>query len=225
MASDLLARALEHERTCRATAVRSDDLLSTITKSQAKLVVIAADTRSQQRDGFALAEEVARSNPDVFIVLILARPSRELVINAFRVGARGIFPRERPISEFLDCICRVKSGFLWVGGAEATALLHAFRSIPAPNVLTSLNAPGLTGRELQVVQRAAAGKTNKDIARELSLSEHTVKNYLSRVFEKLGVSSRIELLFYLTLTGHSTSPIQPNSDAEKEDDHATEERV
>ena len=58
-------------------------------------------------------------------------------------------------------------------------------------------------RELQVVKCAARGKTNKVIARELGLSEHTVKNYLFRAFEKLGVSNRVELLFYLTQRGHN----------------------
>jgi two-component system nitrate/nitrite response regulator NarL len=57
-----------------------------------------------------------------------------------------------------------------------------------------------------VVQCAATGKTNKVIAAELGLSEHTVKNYLFRSFEKIGVSNRVELLFYLTLRGHSLGP-------------------
>ena len=60
----------------------------------------------------------------------------------------------------------------------------------------------LTMRELQVVKCAARGKTNKVIACELGLSEHTVKNYLFRAFEKLEVSNRVELLFYLTQRGH-----------------------
>jgi DNA-binding NarL/FixJ family response regulator len=66
-----------------------------------------------------------------------------------------------------------------------------------------------------VVKCAARGKTNKSIAAELGLSEHTVKNYLFRAFEKLGVSSRVELLFYLTVSGHTFS-------ATKEDDAETD---
>jgi DNA-binding NarL/FixJ family response regulator len=211
MSSDLLARALEHERICRATALRSDGLLSAISESQAKLVVIGADLRTQHGDGFALAEEVGRAIPNVFIVLLLTRPSRESVINAFRAGARGVFPRERPITDFLDCVERVKRGFLWVAGPEVAILLQAFRNIPAPNVLTALNGPSLTDRELQVVRHAATGKTNRAIAQELSLSEHTVKNYMFKAFEKLGVSSRIELLFYLTLAGHAVPKMQPGN--------------
>jgi two-component system nitrate/nitrite response regulator NarL len=61
------------------------------------------------------------------------------------------------------------------------------------------------------VQCAAKGKTNRAIANELGLSEHTVKNYLFRAFEKLGVSSRVELLFYLTVRGHRFSPTKSDS--------------
>ena len=64
---------------------------------------------------------------------------------------------------------------------------------------------------MQVVQYAAKGKTNRTIANELGLSEHTVKNYLFRAFEKLGVSSRVELLFYLTIRGHTFSATKPGS--------------
>ena len=116
-----------------------------------------------------------------------------------------MFSRQRPMAEFLHCVEHVRKGFIWAGRQETNALLEAFRSIPAPDVLTAKNSPSLTARELQVVKCAARGKTNKAIAAELGLSEHTVKNYLFRAFEKLGVSSRVELLFYLTVGGHTFS--------------------
>lgn len=215
MSSDLLARALEHERVCKANAVPPSDLLEAITRTQAKLVVLGADLRTDKGDGFSLALAVERAFPAVSVVLMLPRCTREAVINAFRAGARGVFPRERSIADFLDCIRRVKDGFLWVAGQEVSFLLQAIRSLPAQNIFSALNAPSLTERELQVVQHAATGKTNKAIARELSLSEHTVKNYLFRAFEKLGVSSRIELLFYLTLTGNAP-PAMSRDDGPKD---------
>ena len=108
--------------------------------------------------------------------------------------------RNQPIAQFISCIEHVSKGFIWAGREETNSILEAFKSIPSPMVLS--NSPSLTARELQVVQCAATGKTNKAIASDLNLSEHTVKNYLFRAFEKIGVSSRIELLFYLTMQGH-----------------------
>ena len=135
--------------------------------------------------------------------MLMNHTTHELVINAFRAGARGVFSRQLPMTEFLDCIEHVGKGYIWAGKQETSSLLEAFKSIPAPNVLSANDSPSLTTRELQVVQCAAKGMTNKAIASELRLSEHTVKNYLFRAFEKLGVSSRVELLFYLTIRGHT----------------------
>lgn len=203
MSSHLLADALVRNRKCDATAILSSDLLQAVVTHDADLVVIAADINSTPGGGFDLADAVCRAYPDVIIVLLLNQTDHDSVINAFRAGARGVFSRQRPISEFLDCIEHVKKGYIWAGREETTTLLQAFKNIPAPSVLTTSTSPTLTKREFEVVQCAAKGKTNKTIATELGLSEHTVKNYLFRAFEKLGVSSRVELLFYLTIRGHT----------------------
>ena len=128
-------------------------------------------------------------------------------------GARGVFSREQDMFEFLDCVDHVRRGIIWAGRRETSLLLDAFKSIPAPNLVTSIDTPALTARELQVVQCAAKGKTNKAIACDLGLSEHTVKNYLFRAFEKLGISSRVELLFYLTVRGHTFNATEADNTA------------
>jgi two-component system, NarL family, nitrate/nitrite response regulator NarL len=216
MSSDLLANALAREKkTCHASAVQSVDLLRILATNHIDLVIIGADVHLQTGNGFDLAHTVGRAHPNVLIVMLLNQSTHDSVINAFRSGARGVFSREQPMANFLECVDHVRKGFIWAGGQEAKFLLEAFRSIPAPNPDTSSNGPALTARELQVVQYAAKAKTNKAIACELGLSEHTVKNYLFRAFEKLGVSSRVELLFYLTMRGHTFGATQaeiPESD-------------
>ena len=129
--------------------------------------------------------------------MLLDQPDRESVISAFRCGARGVFSRRQDISEFIDCIEHVRKGGIWAGKLATNYLLEAFKSIPAPNVISSGASPALTKREAQVVRCAAEGKTNRTIANELGLSEHTIKNYLFRVFEKLGryEPGRIAILF------------------------------
>lgn len=206
MSSDLLADAIRREGSYCAIAVPAPDLLTTLARETVDLMVIGNDVMHNTRSGLDLAYAASRAHPNLSLVVLLDCPTREAVLNAFRFGARGVCSRERPVAEFLDCIERVRQGFIWVQGKEATFLQEALRSIPAPSLSVAIDAPQLTSRQLQVVQYAAAGKTNKNIAAELRLSEHTVKNYLFRAFEKLGVSSRVELLFYLTLSGHSFSP-------------------
>jgi DNA-binding NarL/FixJ family response regulator len=203
MTSDLLANTLARDCGFESAVIQPCDLLSVLSASDVDLVVIGAEIDLKPGDGFNLALSVARAHPDVSIVMLLNNASHDAVITAFRSGARGVFSRQLPMSAFLDCVERVGKGFIWAGPAETAHLLSAMKGLPSPNMLTSADSAALTARELQVVQFAATGKTNKMIASELSLSEHTVKNYLFHAFEKLGVSSRIELLFYLTMRGHT----------------------
>ncbi len=205
MSSDLLANVLTRDSRCEAIAIDASKLLATLAGGQYEVVVIAADLELNEGSVFDLVGAVGRAHRKTVIVMLLNETSVELVINAFRSGVRGVFSRQQPMAEFFQCVDHVSKGFIWAGRQETNALLEAFRSIPAPSVLTPGNAPMLTVRELQVVKCAARGKTNKSIAFELGLSEHTVKNYLFRAFEKLGVSSRVELLFYLTVGGHTFS--------------------
>jgi DNA-binding NarL/FixJ family response regulator len=214
MSSSLLASALARESGCNATAIRPSELLATVAAGDYEVVVIAADLDFDTGNAFDLAISLGRSYGKIGIIMLLNQSSDEQVINAFRSGVRGVFSRERPIVEFLTCVEHVRKGFIWAGKQETSALLEAFRSIPAPEVLTPKNSPSLTVRELQVVKCAAKGKTNKAIAVELGLSEHTIKNYLFRAFEKLGVSSRVELLFYLTVGGHTFRTTRADDEAE-----------
>jgi two-component system, NarL family, nitrate/nitrite response regulator NarL len=202
MSSDLLANALDRDKNYEAIAVDSSELMSTLAMGEVDLVVIASELNVKTRNGFDLAHLVGLEYPNVFIVILLNQSDRDSVINAFRCGARGVFCRARPMTDLLDCVEHVRKGFIWAGRTETDVLLDALRCIPSASLLNESDTPALTMRELQVVQCAAKGRTNRAIAQELGLSEHTVKNYLFRAFDKLGVSSRVELLFYLTMRGH-----------------------
>jgi DNA-binding NarL/FixJ family response regulator len=207
ISSQLLADSLARNLQCEATGVASTDLLKAISVWDAGLVVIGAELRYGTGNGLTLARVVSRAYPQVDLVILLDHVSRTSVIEAFRSGARGVFSRQQSMHDFHDCVGHVRKGFIWAGRTESNILLEALKSVPAPVISVDSGAHPLTARELQVVQKAAQGKTNRTIARELNLSEHTVKNYLFRAYEKVGVSSRIELLFYLTVHGHASAEV------------------
>jgi two-component system, NarL family, nitrate/nitrite response regulator NarL len=200
MSGHLLAEALMRNRSCDTAVILGSDLLRTIGTRETDLVIISADLSANSGSGFELADAVHRARPEIIIVVLLKQIDHESVVNAFRSGARGVFSRQGPMEEFLECIDHVKRGYLWAGREETNFLLEMFKNIPGPPGPTEAILP-LTKRELEVVQCAAKGKTNRGIADELGLSEHTVKNYLFRAFDKLGISTRGELLFYLTVRG------------------------
>jgi two-component system nitrate/nitrite response regulator NarL len=214
MSGDLLAQALVRDKPCEAISIPPSELLGVLATQPIDLVVIAVEVNLKSGGGLDLTHAVSRAYPKICIVILLGESAHESVINAFRCGARGVFSRQRPMAEFLECVDHVRKGFIWAGKEETSFLLEALRSLAAPNVLTTDDSSSLTTRELQVVQCAAKGKTNKVIASDLGLSEHTVKNYLFRAFEKLGVSSRVELLFYLTLRGHTFGPTRADVEVE-----------
>jgi DNA-binding NarL/FixJ family response regulator len=214
MGSDLLANALVRDSSCEAIAIQSAHLLHALSTRKIDLVVIGADLDSNAGSGFDLARSVCSAHPSTGLVMLLHQITYESVVSAFRCGARGVFSRQQPMAEFLDCVEHVRKGFIWAGEQETNFLLEALKSIPAPKLVTANDLPTLTARELQVVEHAAKGKTNRIIANNLGLSEHTVKNYLFRAFEKLGVSSRVELLFFLTLRGHSFDTTRDDSEDE-----------
>ena len=207
--SGLLVEALKNELGWNAVAMQSADLLRTLGASEPALIIISADLDTKSRTGFDLAMSVSCVRSNAPIVILLDSPTREAVIQAFHSGARGVFYRQDPVNEFIDCVKHVRRGLIWAGKEVSDIFLETFRSLPAPNSSSAEDSKSLSKRELEVVQGAARGKSNKEIASELFLSEHTVKNYLFHAFEKIGVSSRVELLFYLTLHGQSQRSAKP----------------
>jgi DNA-binding NarL/FixJ family response regulator len=198
----LLADALIRNAGLDAVVTSPSELLRALGRGGVALVTISADINSDAGSGFDLAASVYRKCPKTPIIILVDKLSYDLTIEAFRSGARGVFEQRESMSEFAHCVEHVKNGYIWAGKTGTDFLMEAFVRMPAPCGAVNNNLSVLTTRELQVVKHAARGKTNKAIASELYLSEHTVKNYMFRAFEKLHVSSRVELLFYLAARGH-----------------------
>lgn len=161
------------------------------------MAVISVDSDSAAKKGLQATRALNARQPDVRLVVLLEEGARESVIAAFRCGATGVFCRTEPLSELPACIERVSRGEIWASRGHTEFLLEAFRSTPSCEGIQAGKIDLLSHRELQVAECAAEGQSNKQIADRLALSEHTIKNYLFRIFEKLGVSNRFELLFLL----------------------------
>ncbi len=216
MNSGLLAAMIRRELNCEAFGTSASELLSLLRNQAIDVAIIDADIGHEAGAGYGLATTISSEFPGVRIVMLVTKPSREATMSSLRAGACGIFNRQQPVSQFIECIDHVLDGSIWAGPAETRFLLTALKDTPSLNSDAMSHTLPLSAREMQVVHAAASGKTNKEIARELHLSEHTVKNYICRAFEKLGVSSRIELLLYLTaqsIKAKSERPLRERSDA------------
>ena len=192
--AESLARDSRFEIVATATAA---DAFSIVATQKPHVALISADLGSEPKKGLQLARNLHSHNPSIQIVILLEKAARESVIAAFRCGAAGVFCRTDPLAELLTCIERVSQGEIWASRSHTEFLLEALRSIPSCEGIGGGKIDSLSPRELQAAEHAAQGESNKQIADRLGLSEHTVKNYLFHVFEKLGVSNRFELLFLL----------------------------
>jgi len=126
-------------------------------------------------------------------------------LQAFRAGARGIFSRQGSIESLCKCVRSVHEGQIWANSQQMSLAVEALASSPTVRAVDAKGLDLLSKRELEVVRSLAEGLTNREIAERLGLSQHTIKNYLFRVFDKLGVSSRVELLF-MALSQASPAP-------------------
>jgi DNA-binding NarL/FixJ family response regulator len=145
----------------------------------------------------ALLRRIHISFPMVSKILLLESFDRELVINAFRSGARGLFCfAVSPFRALCKCIQVVHRGQIWATAQQIEYLVEMVSQVPSLRVVNANGNTLVTPREEQVVALVAEGLSNREIAQELGVSEHTVKKYVFRIFEKLGISTRVELALY-----------------------------
>ena len=141
---------------------------------------------------------------------------REDVVSFFRSGARGLVCKlHTDVSVLMKCIRCVSAGQVWANSEQLEQLL---RSLSHPRSLKVTNVLGdslLSQREQQVLHLLADGLSNRDLAKTLKLSEHTIKNHLFRIFDKLGVSNRMEAVLYaISLREQRLSPSRGSSSLE-----------
>jgi DNA-binding NarL/FixJ family response regulator len=148
------------------------------------------------------------SHPQVSFILLLDSCDRQLVVNAMRTGARGLFDRaHQPFRALCRCIAAVHQGQFWVDTEQVGYIVEAIGSAPPARVIDAKGEGLLTAREEQVVSLVADGAGNRAIAKQLGIKENTVKKSLMRIYDKLGVSNRVELVLYaLTHRGVEKHP-------------------
>jgi DNA-binding NarL/FixJ family response regulator len=165
-------------------------------KNDADVAVIGARLEEEDLAGFHVTREIAarRSKPNVIIILDSNKP--KMVVEAFRAGAKGIFSRDQSSDLLCKCIHAVHKGQVWANSEELRFVIEALGTALPAKAIGTRGMSLLTKREEGVVDLVAEGLTNRDISQQLKLSEHTVRNYLFRIFNKVGTSSRLELALY-----------------------------
>lgn len=200
MGCQLLKNELERSRhrfEVVACSVNRAEIISALSQNGVDVALISENLQDGPFMGFEVMREVRFYHPKTHVIMLLKNSSRDLIIDAFRGGAKGIFCRNEPVEDLCKCIHVVHEGQVWANSSDLKFLLDALANASPLRVVSSQGLNLLAKREDEVASLVAEGLTNKEIAQKLGLSEHTVSNYLFRIYNKLGISSRVELVLYV----------------------------
>lgn len=174
-----------------AEAANGADALDRVRELRPDILLL--DVQMPSRGGLDTLAQLAAERLPTKVILLTAAIDRADIVRAVHLGARGVVMKDSASALLYKCIERVVAGEYWLNRETVSDLIGALQTSqvaqPAP-------ADRLTKRERQIVAAVARGASNKDIAAQLAMSDQTVKNHLSNIFDKLGVSSRLELALY-----------------------------
>ena len=177
-------------------------IVSTAADYDADVLVLSSMLSGECHESLAVVKQMREARPRTRIVVLLESLQEKMVLDFLRTGARGIFPREGSLDMLRKCIQIVHRGEIWLDNQRLSWLIESLASMPA---LPSLKAKGietLTRREHEVLEWVVQGLSNREISDRMQISPHTVKNYILRIFDKMGVSSRAELVFMVLGQSH-----------------------
>ena len=196
LTGQLIADALRKDRGLTVTNAEANSVIVTATTLKPDVAIISEQLQGKPGKGFEILRELRVTVPGTRTVMLLDEGERNLVVEAFRSGARGVFCRRDPLKMLTRCVYKVHQGQLWISGTQLEFLLRTLAHAPATRLVDTKGMELLSKREQDVVRWLAEGHTNSEIALKMKISNNTVKNYLFRIFNKLGVSSRVEVVLY-----------------------------
>lgn len=198
MTSELLKNAFTHGRKgfqVETLTGNSEEIIEGLEGHKADVALISEELQDGPEAGLKVLQKTQAAHGTPAIMLLgSAKPER--VVTAFRSGARGVFHRSHSMKSLSKCIQTVHQGQIWIGNQDIEHLLNALTHIRPIQIKKSDGMPLLTPREEEVVRLVADGLKNWEIGQRLKVKEHSVRNYIYRIFEKLGVSNRVELILY-----------------------------
>jgi DNA-binding NarL/FixJ family response regulator len=182
-------------------------LLKSVRQIKSEVALISVDLQDGLLSGLVALREVQEADPDIRSILLFDRSEPQLVVEGLRAGARGVFSRGNfDFAALRKCVRRVSEGQIWMGNTELEYALDALIQARPLRVVNPNGLNLLSRREEEVMRLVAEGLGNREIAEQLNLSEHTVKNYLFHVFDKLGISNRVELVLYAMSNSKASPP-------------------
>jgi len=196
---DGLRRLLEAEEDLKVLGEAADGAEAVKLARQLKPDILLLDLAMPKHPGLEALRDlsVAPSAAPVRVILLTAAAEKSQIVEALQLGARGVVLKDSATQLLLKAIHTVMAGEYWVGRESVSNLVQYLRTLMQSSSDEARQKKfGLTPRELEIVSAVVAGYANKEIAEYFKISEDTVKHHLSNIFDKLGVSTRLELALF-----------------------------
>ena len=172
----------------------SDEAISKTVELRPDILLLALNLRNFP--GLEAMPDVVNASPGTRTILLANLISRQEIMKAMELGARGIVVKDALMESLTSAIRAVSAGKYWIRDRCVSNLIDVLKTLTDPPSPAEKSRLRLTARELDVVGCVVKGSSNRDIATQFNLSEETVKRHLSNIFEKTGVSTRLELALF-----------------------------
>lgn len=192
-----LRKLLEAEPWLRIVGEASDAKETVRLVRQHNPQILLLDLALSKARGIEALRELSKLGLPTRTIILTEAIESDQAVEVLRLGARGIIMKHSAVELLLKSIRCVNDGEFWLGHERLLDLIQAVRRMtPYPSDSGDKRDFGLTSREMQVIKLISSGYTNKDLAKELGISENTAKHHITNIFDKLGVSNRMELVLF-----------------------------
>ncbi len=193
---DVLRGLVEAQPEMKIVAVAEDGKKALEAVHTQRPDILLLDLLMPNLPGLETLRELVDKATNTRTIVVTSSVTTRQVVEALQLGARGIMLKDS-LQYLSQCIQEVASGHYWVANRSRDNLIQLLQELQAESSAEAKqNTFGLTARELDVVRHVAEGLPNKDIASRLNITEETVKRHLTNIFDKVGMSNRVELALF-----------------------------
>lgn len=188
-------RNMLHQHNCEVVAEAADGRQAIQAVRQFKPDLLLLDLLMPNLPGLEALREITDTDPQLRTVVLTSSISKRQIVEALQLGARGIILKNS-LARLFECVDAVRNGEYWIEGQRTSNVMQILQQLMSEQQNGPRNTFGLTDREMEVVRLVCEGLGNKEIADRLQIAGETVKRHMTNIFNKVGMSSRLELALF-----------------------------
>jgi len=192
---DVLRTMLQQSNTYQVVAEAPDGREAIQAVRQHKAELLLLDLLMPNLPGLEALREITETDPQLRTVVLTSSITKRQIVEALQLGARGVILKNS-LSRLFECVDAILAGEYWIDGQRTSNVMQILQQLMSEQQKGPRNTFGLTDREMEVVRLVCEGLGNKEIADRLQIAGETVKRHMTNIFNKVGMSSRLELALF-----------------------------